>query len=256
MPPWPSPECVLPPGAVWTIARPRGLYPFNMAVWSKDDIMAADMRKMGRWHELDHPSMIGVRHQGVLVDVGANFGSWSLFFAAAGHRVLAIEPAPQNVALLNASLCANPAWQERIRVYPYIVGNSEQAGKHCTFYVDPQNKGNMQVACDGPKPTNRVFGGSVLVKTLQDVLDEAGVGTIDTLKIDVEGFECNVLDGIPKLLDNYHPTTIFMEIASNRKSEECAKAVAQRGGFDITIGWDAKLTRDFKRGDVRRGMYR
>ena len=44
----------------------------------------------------------------VLVDVGANLGVYSLAAAAAGGRVVAVDPVPANLALLAASLTGLP----------------------------------------------------------------------------------------------------------------------------------------------------
>jgi hypothetical protein len=125
-------QCNLPDGAAWVVARPKGGQPFNMAVYARGDQVADDIRTKGHYEISDtsqltrkgklFPKKVGFSRQVTLLDIGANIGSWTFFFAAEGHRVVAIEAMPSNRALINATLCANPRFAERIIVKAAILG--------------------------------------------------------------------------------------------------------------------------------------
>ncbi|HEY2154167.1 MAG TPA: FkbM family methyltransferase, partial [Isosphaeraceae bacterium] len=51
---------------------------------------------------------------GRVLDLGAHIGTFSLAAAASGRRVVAVEPAPRNVALLHVSRIANPSVSLRV----------------------------------------------------------------------------------------------------------------------------------------------
>lgn len=57
-----------------------------------------------------------------VVDVGANVGDSTLFFASLGARVVAYEPDPANFQRLRANVARNPGLASRIRLVEQAVG--------------------------------------------------------------------------------------------------------------------------------------
>jgi len=49
----------------------------------------------------------------------------------------------------------------------------------------------------------------VPVRTLDDIFEESGLKQLDVVKIDVQGFECQVLGGMNEILKHYRPAIIF-----------------------------------------------
>lgn len=124
------------------------------------------------------------------VDIGANVGLYSLFVAACGGahiRILAIEPQPGILERLKFHLAANPS--AKIDVLPIAL--SDRAGE-ATLVINESDSGGTHLdKHDGRQDTGERV--SVPCKPLVDVLQEAGIGAIDALKIDVEGAEDIVL---------------------------------------------------------------
>jgi FkbM family methyltransferase len=126
----------------------------------------------------------------VFLDVGANIGGYALFVAArAGPKatILAVEPQPAILARLRDNAALNPALPVRI----IACAASERDGP-VTLFLDRDNRGEASLA---EAPAGRRADGAVTVeaKTLATIAAEAGLGRIDALKIDVEGFEDRVL---------------------------------------------------------------
>lgn len=66
-------------------------------------------------------AMPGPLHGGVLVDVGAGQGFFSLAAAARGHRVIAFEASPTSLAALKASIAYN-GFQDLVTVHSAVLG--------------------------------------------------------------------------------------------------------------------------------------
>ncbi|NBN80150.1 FkbM family methyltransferase [Microvirga tunisiensis] len=126
----------------------------------------------------------------VFVDVGANIGTYSLFAAACGAEVLAVEASPDTADKLAFNLAANDA--AGVRLVRTAVG--AEAGE-LSLWREPSNAGFATLVED---LTRGEWAGNwsafrVPVRPLADVVTEAGLTGIDVLKIDVEGFEDRVL---------------------------------------------------------------
>lgn len=146
-----------------------------------------------------------------IVDVGANVGLFCLFVEQEfpGARVLAFEPIPathralvenlenhgaKGVEVVRAALGRRPEERVSFTFYPALHGNS-------TRYPE-QKKINQELIVEqiGPAAVDRIMAGVEVeaeVRRLSDALrDWAPEGPIDLLKIDVEGAELEVLEGL------------------------------------------------------------
>jgi FkbM family methyltransferase len=142
-----------------------------------------------------------VREGDVVADVGAFIGLYTVALAqrvGAVGRVLAFEPDPTNFAALRAHAELN-ARMDTIRLFPTAVGQSEG---RVSFSVG----GSQSSLSDGPG--QRIEVNSV---RLDSVVRD---GRVDILKIDVEGFEEQVLRGSATLLadSRRRPRVIFIEV--------------------------------------------
>jgi FkbM family methyltransferase len=139
------------------------------------------------------------------LDVGAHVGLVTIPMAAHQLRtetgaVLAIDPLPANIARLRRSLALDPALESRVDVAETALGAS--SGVVTVVAERPGMTSNARVAAPGAQ-------GSVIyqarLRTLDDVVAEAAFGPVDVIKIDVEGFEFEVLKGAGKCLAESRP---------------------------------------------------
>ena len=128
---------------------------------------------------------------GTFVDVGANVGLYSLLAArvvGAGGKVIAIEPAPAATQALKATVHAN-GLSNIVSVKELAAGAEKGLG---TLFI-AQNSGHSTLL-----PSDGANGTVVApIAPLDDLLD----GQVpDMVKIDVEGWEPNVIEGMKGLL--------------------------------------------------------
>lgn len=139
------------------------------------------------------------------VDVGANIGYFSLLSASLvgpKGRVLAFEPNQANCELLRHSAAAN-SFETIIDIHPVAVAESRQQIAFATAGVDSNGRViNPSEADDEVIPLPVVEA-----VALDDVL--ATAARIDVVKIDVEGAEARVWQGMQSILQRHHPPLLF-----------------------------------------------
>lgn len=144
------------------------------------------------------------------IDVGANIGLISIFASyCVGNngKVLAYEALPRTAELLQENIALNRV--KNIEVNKFALGSTEGSAM---IYENWQiNRG----------------GASLLVKTEDSIAIEVEIYQLDTvlpedyrpkmIKIDVEGFELEVLKGAKETIRKFHPVLI-VELSENRKN--------------------------------------
>lgn len=142
-----------------------------------------------------------LRPDDLFVDVGANVGSYTVLAAAAvGAACFSIEPLPQAFATLRRNIALNDMGG---RVKALNVGLARQPGVlHFTSQLDTVN----HVLSDGETHANSV---EVPVRTLDDVVGNAAPAL---LKIDVEGYETEVLAGAERTLAKPALQALILEL--------------------------------------------
>lgn len=169
----------------------------------------------------------------VFVDVGASFGyftslAWSLI--GASGRVFAFEPSPHAFATLRKNL-SGPRFGN-ITLVNAAVGRS--VGE-LTLYMPPEqglHSPSAFVSHDGFEPI------SVALTTLDACQALSGVGSIDLLKMDVEGSEPDVLAGMHGFIAKGRVRRIMCEFNSwwlnaNKTSAAALQEEFARLGFEI-----------------------
>jgi len=140
---------------------------------------------------------------GLLVDVGANIGYFSLMWAGLHpkNRVLAFEPSPTVNQMLRANV-TGATFQNRVEVFDCALGKAR--GSMC---FDPRVGEESGWGGLALKPTPRML--EVAVERLDDLVP-AGI-IIDALKIDAEGADTWVLMGAEQLLRARRVRHVFFE---------------------------------------------
>jgi FkbM family methyltransferase len=125
---------------------------------------------------------------GVFVDVGANIGFWSLYFAHVFPlaKICAIEANPATFLVLRENIEIN-AFRN---IMAFHVGVSDNVGELPLYCNDTGNRGGDSFA-DYADNRNRCV--MVAVKPLANILASAGIERVDVMKMDIEGFEERVL---------------------------------------------------------------
>lgn len=140
---------------------------------------------------------------GTMIDVGANFGYFSLIWAAANpaNKSIAFEASPRNAGYLQKNVDSN-GLSESIKVYPFALGRSNG---ELEFDPGPDD----MTGWGGLKLTTSTSSFRVPVKRLDDILDSSI--TVDFMKVDTEGADTWVLMGAEKLLKEKRIKEIHFE---------------------------------------------
>jgi FkbM family methyltransferase len=136
-----------------------------------------------------------------IVDVGANTGNHTVFFAGPmqAASVIPFEPLPDVAAILRRSVGANGL--DNVDLSQLGVGLSDAPGRAGVVRSERGGLGASRLV-DDPN-------GEIPVMRLDDALTEA----VDFLKIDVESMEMQVLAGAAGIISRDRPI-IFIEIAN------------------------------------------
>lgn len=143
----------------------------------------------------------------VVLDLGANIGLTSLFIANSHPEVslVALEPSPETFLFLLQNTHNTP----NIRTLPLAVGaanstvrfgssRTSASGSFCLEETAPQLPG---ICIEGEI--------SVPCLTLDHLVHALQITSIAVIKVDVEGFEENVLLGARKILESLNPIWVI-----------------------------------------------
>jgi FkbM family methyltransferase len=205
-----------------------------------------------------------------VLDIGANIGYYAMMesqLVAPGGKVIAIEPSPANIKLLNRNVSLNQR-QEMIHVIPGAVSNTSQ---NRTFYLSSAS--NLNTFHKSGSAEQYLTGETLDVKTHTVAELQQKFGKIDLIRMDVEGHEVEIFNGMLPAIQNgdISPMIIFETHNSQYNDEHDMNAPlnalfdagyhvamlasnAQRGTDKINaMGYLAKTS--VKTDFVRRSLY-
>ena len=139
-----------------------------------------------------------------VADIGANIGYYTLLAARqvgeTGH-VYAFEPDPRNVPLLQENVVLNQM-KDRVTVIPQAV--ADQSGTQ-ELHLDERT--NVSSFTDRRNTVDTVPVECVSLRDFSHMDD------IDILRMDAEGYECKIIDGVlPYLAEHNRPFSIMLEV--------------------------------------------
>ncbi len=159
----------------------------------------------------------------VVLDIGTNIGTTLLQLArrvGSEGRVQGFEPDPANFGKATRNLQLN-AWASHARVAN--IGLGSQGGRMKMFQVSPKNRGMNRILPWDQAAAQGFPAVEVAVRVLDEFLAEAAIAKVDLVKIDVEGFELNVLRGAGHLLRELRPV-LFIELDDLNLRDQNASA--------------------------------
>ena len=154
----------------------------------------------------------------VYLDVGAHHGQHSLFMSQFVSQVHSIEPFPPTLERLDSNIALN----DLNNVAVHRVGFGSEDGE-IPFHEPPDSNTGVGTFS---KDFRRNFKESVRALPIRiddDYLAAKGVNGVDIVKIDVEGFEKPVLEGLKETLRVNRPLVVMELDVSNTESFGSAK---------------------------------
>lgn len=137
---------------------------------------------------------------GLVLDVGAHLGYFSLLAARRGARVIALEPNPHSLPFLRANLRANGV-EDRVTVVAKALAGAP--GRRVFFLSPAGDTSSLH------RQVGTVGEAEVEVTTADGVVDGR---RLDAIKIDVEGAELEALAGMEQAIADASPDLrLFIE---------------------------------------------
>jgi len=174
----------------------------NMGLGIKEDIFEIETRAFIKNHLLPG---------NIFVDVGANEGFYSVIAAkTVTHtgRVIAIEPQTRLIPVIQKNIEINHLLNTSV-VHAAV---SDGLTAELEIYLSPSTyTGSSSI-------TRRYFVAQkqkVASKTLETIFDENKIDIAHFIKVDVEGFEPEVIRGAKNLLANHRIQYLFVEFHSS-----------------------------------------
>ena len=139
------------------------------------------------------------------IDVGANFGLWSLFAAKinVNAKVYSFEP----VTISYNNFVENIKLNNTNNIIPNKFGLSNK-NEELEIYI-PEDLGSSSIVSVHSKDSEKIK----LKK-----LDNCKIKNVKVIKVDVEGFEAKVLEGAKEILKVQKPIIIIEIVESNLKA--------------------------------------
>jgi len=150
----------------------------------------------------------------VFYDIGANIGAYSLIATALGIRVVAFEPAPQNIYKLQENILVNKL-TERITVVPLMLAEREGVAKS---YIKVRNFGaSHSFSLHEQLSDSSLVGQDFLAIGLDLCIKIFSLPKPTMIKIDVDGAEIDLINGATKIFQDLTLKHILIEVGDDNK---------------------------------------
>lgn len=178
-----------------------------------------------------------LRPDDVFVDVGANIGSYTILAAAvAGARSIAFEPIPAAFEALRDNVQLNRV-VDRVCLHRSAVGRTSGTVR-MTTECDTGNR-VVHDAEPGAHTQDTMDVAVIALDELEDAIDAS------VLKIDVEGFESEVLAGAKHLLAR--PSLLAVVMETNRAARAHDRSETEAHRMLLASGFDSYTYAPFER---------
>jgi len=180
-----------------------------------DTIISGNLRVGIPWEKYMHKYFkLYSNKNKVALDIGANIGTHSIYLSDYFSEVHSFEPQVNIYKLLKSNIKLNKC--KNVKAHNYGLGNINKNEKMEKYDItQPNNQGGI-----GIDKTGQSNGETIIVK----VLDELNINNIGLMKIDVEGYELNVLKGAIKTIRINKPVII---IELNYKTKDDHKEIKE-----------------------------
>jgi len=196
------------------VKRSIKLKNYNNKIWvdttiPHNDVLRRGLLADGRFYEedlLECARKLPLDKNKIIVDVGANVGNHSMFFAlfCPNKNVISFEPYEKVRKVLINHVQMNKL---NVTVVPYAVGDKEG---FCSLEESPGNEAG--IPWDGRTYVKE--GNTIPMTTLDTYLDGKEISLI---KMDIEGYEYKALFGAKRILEKQHP---FLFVEAKTKEEK------------------------------------
>lgn len=198
-----------------------------------------DMRNMRRnliveptltrvWHELTWECCSAPN--GVVVDVGGNYGWYTLFSLALGCSVVVFEPVPRYVEVMQLGLSLNPGFGSRVTIFSNVVYDTPGVYSLRVPDVNPKLRRPIPLGMTGMNGRAGVIktvwsSTATTVEAKAVRLDDVIQRDVCLLKADVEGYEPQVFQTAAALLSRYAVPVLQLEMTHTKDADQTCASI-------------------------------
>lgn len=139
----------------------------------------------------------------VILDIGANIGCTALLFADLSKQVYAFEPSETTFYFLEQNISSSGLKNISLQ----NIGIGAESGEYSLTF-NPANRSGGFVSNQTQVSAGHVTE-KIVIRKLDEVIQSLNVSKVDFIKIDVEGFEGQVLRGAGQTLATYKPMVVL-----------------------------------------------
>ena len=145
--------------------------------------------------QYNYEDIVSVIPGDVVIDAGACWGDTALYFASRGaSRVFSFEFIPSNLQIFNRNMALNPHCAERITCMEHALW--ESSGMEMSF---EDGGPSSRVAAAG------VYADSVTTLSIDEMVRQQQLKSLDFIKMDIEGAEMPALKGAAESIRRFKP---------------------------------------------------
>lgn len=144
-----------------------------------------------------------IKDSDTVIDIGANIGCTSLLFGELAQQVVSFEPSPSTFALLSQNIARSQL--PNIELYNCALGSSKMTSQ--ITYAKSNRSGGFVAN----KTTIKIdhITEKIQVEKLDNLIQELNINQVDFIKIDVEGFELEVIKGAIEVITKFQPIVVL-----------------------------------------------
>jgi len=217
----------------------------QMCVHTFFDYVSSSIRRKKRWADCDPlptiwnglSSAATHNEKSVYVEIGANIGSCVMeMLLGTDANIIAFEPHPMNLFNLKKTVSQlDPSLQKRLRLIPVGLGHEQGSS---TIYSARNNMGNSvigKIIKDYEKQGfDEKLQFTIQVERLDSILNSDDID-VKLMKLDAQGFECNILEGMGNDVANAIGAIKFEWAAKWLNAQNCTDFLPRlrNYGFDV-----------------------
>jgi len=175
--------------------------------------------------------LTGSRH--TAIDIGAHVGLWSMVLKDYFEHIASFEPVPAHLLCFHANLKGAIDYGQgegNVEIHPFALGNRE---KKIFINPTPDNTGNAHVETMKSETTIEVQQ-----YRLDDCVEDFMIPPpISFIKIDVEGYELEVVRGGERTIKAHKPVIVIEQKPGNATKYGFRNTEA----LELLIKWGAKV---------------
>ena len=157
--------------------------------------------------------------KGIVCDIGANIGNHSIYFSTILKKeVFAFEPNKIVFDILDKNIKLNNL-EDKVKIFQVALGSENSFGE---MTINHENYGTSYI--------KSIPNGNINIKRLDDFFSDKN--SVSLLKIDVEGFELEVLKGAKEIICNSKPL-IVIETQTQRDFFNINNKLQEYGYFPV-----------------------